>query len=192
MKRLLPCTAVALAIALTSTPQGRAESLEPGEVDFGDLSTLAAGGTFVDVNVGKSLIGLAARFASADEPEIAKLLDGLHRIQVKVIGITAENRPALEKHSRDIRKYLDAHGWDQVVSAHTKDQDASVHLKLENDKTVAGLAIVALDGKGQAAFVNVVGNIKPEQLATVGEQLHIDALRKFGRPAPKEQPESEP
>ena len=39
-------------------------------------------------------------------------------------------------------------------------------------------------------FVNVVGDIKPEQLALLGEKLHIDPLKKIGKVTHKEeQPE---
>jgi hypothetical protein len=38
-----------------------------------------------------------------------------------------------------------------------------------------------LDGKQQAIFVNIVGDIKPEQLALLGDRLHIEPLKKIGQ-----------
>jgi hypothetical protein len=35
--------------------------------------------------------------------------------------------------------------------------------------------------------VNIVGDIKPEQLALLGDKFHIDPLKKLGRPAEKTQ-----
>ena len=46
--------------------------------------------------------------------------------------------------------------------------------------------MVVIDGGKQAVFVNVVGDIKPEQLSMLGETLHIDPLKKLGLPEKKE------
>jgi hypothetical protein len=50
---------------------------------------------------------------------------------------------------------------------------------------VPGLTAVVMDGKEHAVFVNVVGEIKPEQLALLGDKLHIDPLKKIGQAAEK-------
>jgi len=34
-------------------------------------------------------------------------------------------------------------------------------------------------------FINVLGDIKPEQLALLGDRLHIDPLKKIARPSEK-------
>ncbi len=184
MKRLLPFVAAASIVAL-SLP-ATAESLESGKVDFGDFSALKSGGKFVEINIGRALIGLATRFIPEDQADLANILNGLHGIEVRVVGVTDDNRPALEKRTQEVRKYIDNHGWDHVVSAHNGGHDADIYLKMENQDTVAGLAVVAMDSNKEAVFINIVGNIKPDQLATVGEQLGIDPLKKFGKAAPKE------
>src|SRR5947207_116168 len=43
------------------------------------------------------------------------------------------------------------------------------------------------EAERQAVFVNVVGNIKPEQLALLGEKLHIDPLKKIGKATHKDE-----
>ena len=43
--------------------------------------------------------------------------------------------------------------------------------------------MTVMDGTKQAVFVNVVGNIKPEQLALIGDRLNIEPLKKLGHPA---------
>jgi hypothetical protein len=43
-----------------------------------------------------------------------------------------------------------------------------------------------MEGNHQAVFVNIVGDIKPEQIAMIGERLHIDPLKKI---AEETQPE---
>jgi hypothetical protein len=46
---------------------------------------------------------------------------------------------------------------------------------------VQGLALVLFAGKDQAVFANIVGDIKPEQLALLGERLHIEPLKNLGQ-----------
>jgi len=67
----------------------------------------------------------------------------------------------------------------------------SIYLKTRDKDSVQGLAIVVLEGNNQAVFVNVVGDIKPEQLAVLGERLNIDPLKKFGGKAGKKQQSGE-
>jgi hypothetical protein len=61
-----------------------------------------------------------------------------------------------------------------------KAQDVGVYLKTQNKDTVQGLVVVVIDGNKEAVFVNVVGDIKPEQLSMLGDKLHIDPLKKIG------------
>jgi hypothetical protein len=42
------------------------------------------------------------------------------------------------------------------------------------------LVAVVLDGKEHAVFANVVGDIRPEQLAMLGDKFHIDPLKRLG------------
>ena len=56
-----------------------------------------------------------------------------------------------------------------------------VYLKTTPNKdTVQGVVVMVMDGKKEAVFINVVGDIKPDQLAMIGEKFHIDPLKKIG------------
>lgn len=156
-----------------------ADELPPGQVDFGAFSPPKGGGEFVEVDVPAPLLNFASQIVAKDEPDVAKLLGGLKRVQVNVIGLDEENRADLEKRAQKIRNELKGDGWERVVSVQEKDQDISVHLKLNDKGAVEGLVAVVLDGKDEAVFANVVGEIKPDQLAMLGEKLHIDPLKKF-------------
>ena len=48
------------------------------------------------------------------------------------------------------------------------------------DDSVEGLVVTVIDSsKKELVFVNLVGNIKPEQIATIGKRLNIDPLAKL-------------
>ena len=120
---------------------------------------------------------------------MARLLGGLQLVRVTVIGLNDENRGDLEKRTQKIRKDLDSKGWERIVTAQKDDQDVGVYLRTHGKDSVQGVVVTVMEGKKQAVFVNVVGDIKPEQLSMLGEKLHIDPLKKAGRAT--EKPEEE-
>jgi hypothetical protein len=185
MKRFMPCIiGTAIVCAVANLP-ALADQLLPGQVDFGSFSPPKGGGEFVEVNVPTALINLASQIVGKDEPDVAKLLNGLKLVKVTVIGLDDENRPELEKRAQKIRQDLSGGGWERVVTVQEKDQDVSVYLKMDDKGAVQGLTAVVIDGKDDAVFANVVGNIKPEQLAMLGEKFHIDPLKKLGKATEK-------
>jgi hypothetical protein len=185
MKRLTP---YALGIAMLSASlivSPGAETLSPGQVDFGKFSPPGSGGEFVEVYLSSGLISLAARLVEKQEPEVAKLLNGLQLVHVNVIGLDSDNRGDLEKRAQHFRKELDGKGWERIVTAQKQGKDVSVYLKMRDKDAVQGLAAVVMDGKERAVFINIVGDIRPEQLSLLGEKFHLDPLKKLGSASEK-------
>jgi hypothetical protein len=191
MKRFMPCIiGTAIICALANLP-AHADQPLPGQVDFGGFSPPKNGGQFVEVNVPTALINFASQIISKDEPDVAKVLNGLKLVKVNVIGLDDENRPDLEKRAQKIRQDLSGNGWERVVNVQEKDQDVSVYLKMDEKGAVQGLTAVVIAGKDQAVFVNVVGDIKPEQLAMLGDKFHIKPLKELGLDTEKHEHEHE-
>jgi hypothetical protein len=187
MKRFISCIlGTAILCAVANLP-AHADQLLPGQVDFGSFSPPKGGGQFVEVNVPTALINLASQIVAKDDPDVAKLLDGLKLVKVNVIGLDDENRPELEKRAQKLRQDLSGNGWVRVVTVQEKDQDVSVYLKMDDKGAVQGLTAVVIDGKDDAVFANVVGNIKPEQLAMIGEKFNIKPLEKLKISAEKQE-----
>jgi hypothetical protein len=185
MKRLMPLAVGTVTLCIAMMTGARAGELPPGQVDFGSFSPPKEGGDFVEVNIPTSLISLASRLVEKDEPEVGQLLNGLKLVRVSVIGLDDDNRAEMQKRAQKVRKELAGKGWECIVTARQKDQDVSVYLKMADKSAVQGLAAVVLDGKEHAVFVNIVGDIKPEQLAMLGDKLHLDPLKKIGRAVEK-------
>ena len=172
-----------LKLALVSAVIGLsafAEEPMPGRIDFGKFTPPASGREFVEVQVNHNLIAMAAGLVQKSEPEVADLLRGLQLIRVNVIGLDDKNRADVVERVKSIREELDTKGWERVVSVQQKNEDVGIYLKTRGGEVIEGLVITVLDGKGEAVLINVVGDIKPEKLATVGERLNIDPLKKLG------------
>jgi len=172
---------LAAGLAGACLMSARAENLGPGQIDFGKFTPSAKGGEFVEVNLTSSIISMAAKLVEKDEPQVAKLLNGLQLVHVTVIGLDDENRGDLQKRADKVRHDLDSKGWERTVMAQKEGKEVGVYLKTKNKDTVQGLAVLAMDGNERAVFVNIVGDIKPEEISLLGEKLHIDPLKKFGR-----------
>jgi hypothetical protein len=153
----------------------------PGQMDFGKLATPGSGGEFVEIQVNSNLLSLAAKLVEKQQPDVAKLLRGVQLVRVNVVGITDENRNELTNHVQQIRHDLDAQGWDRNVNVRQKDgEDVGVYTKTRGGEALAGLVITVIEPKDEVVLVNIVGDIKPEQVAALGEGLNIKPLEKIG------------
>jgi hypothetical protein len=159
--------------------------LPPGAVDFGKFTPPSAGGEFVEVHIRSNLINMAARLAEKAEPSIADMLRGLKLIRVNVIGLGDENGADVKKRVTKIREDLDAQGWERVVMARQAREDVCVYVKTRGEEAVEGVVVTVIEADRQAVLVNVVGNLRPEKLAEVGERFNIEPLKKLGVPEPK-------
>ena len=53
---------------------------------------------------------------------------------------------------------------------------ANVYIKLNNDKKIIGLAVTNFEKGGEAAFVNIVGNIDLSTIGKLGKKFGIPHL----------------
>src|SRR6185503_1535413 len=141
-----------------------------GYVEFGKLPASTTGGEFVEVNIRSNLIAMVARLAGKAEPQAAELLRGLHGVRVNVIGLDDGNRTEILKRFTEIRSELDTKGWDKIVSVQKKNEDVAVYLKTRGPEAIEGLVIIVMENNREAVLVNIVGDIKPDQVATVAER----------------------
>jgi len=176
MKMIKKLTVGLLVLPVALAINAGAAPLLPGQVDFGQF-TPANGAEFVDVNLPGSLISLAAKFVEKQEPDVAKLLTGIKMVRVNVMGLSDQNRAEVEARVKAVRSDLGSSGWEKLVAVMKEGQDVGVYLKMDEKSAIQGLTVVVVDGKKQAVFVNVVGDIRPEQLTMLGERLQIEPLK---------------
>lgn len=148
-----------------------------GLVDFGKFAAPKTG-EFVEVNIGKPLISIAARILQKSEADAAEVLRGLERVRVNVIGLDDENRTEMEERIAAIRTKLDNDGWEPIVTVKEKAEDVAIYLKTRGEEAVEGIVVTVLDSKRQAVLINIVGNIQPEKIAMIGDKLNIPPLKK--------------
>jgi hypothetical protein len=152
----------------------------PGQVDFGKFTPPDGGGEFVEVQIKSNLLSLAAQLIEKQEPAAAQLVRSVELIHVNVIGLTDANRADLVKRVRQIRHDLDAQGWEQNVTVQEKNgEDVGIYTKTRGGEALAGLVITVIEPKDEVVLLNIVGDIRPEQVAVLGEKLDIEPLKKI-------------
>lgn len=180
MKNHLRSALAATTLSLASLVSAQAAT-EAGLVDFGQFSA-GPKSKFVEVNVQSGLLKFAAKIAASQEPEVAELLKNIRHVRVNVVGLDDTNREATLARVESIRADLASKGWEKIVTAREPKKggtdDVAIFMK-SNDDTILGLVVTVIEGKGEAVFVNVVGNIRAEDLAKLGEKLDIKPLSKL-------------
>ena len=152
----------------------------PGLVDFGRFTPPGKGNEFVEVHVKSNLLAFAAQIVEKEQPDAARLLRNVQLVQVYVIGLTGENREEMQKRIQKIRQDLDGRGWERNVNVQGQDgEDVGVYTQTGGGETLAGVVVTVVDPQ-HVVLVNVVGDIRPEQIAALGESLNINPLKKIG------------
>ena len=181
MNRLFPLSLAAAALAATAF----AAEPAPGYVDFGKLIP-ADQGTFVEVNVPTGLLKFAATLAAKQEPQAAQLLGNLKHVRVNVVELNDANRQQMLERVKTVRQELQSQGWNQIVTVREqpKGDDVQIFARTGDDAAIQGLVVTVIDNGNEVVLVNVVGEIKPEQLAELANRFDIEPLKKLKLPAP--------
>ena len=166
------------SLLLGSALLGRAIAAEPGYVDFGKL-VAPAKGEYVNVTLGKGMLKFAGVIAKGKDREAAELIAGLSSVRVNVVGLDDTNRDATTGRIAKVRQDLARDGWEQIVEARGKKQDdVAVFVKQRDGDVIDGIVVTVIDErKKEAVLVNVVGRIKADSLAAIGERFDIPQLR---------------
>lgn len=178
MKNLFNATLLAGLVLGTNTIDLNAQAQPPGYVDFGKITELAAEST-VDIHLKGPLLSMAARIIDKSETEAAELLRNLKLVRVNIFKLDDKNRGEIEKRIKGVRASLEADKWEPIVSVRDKKDDVGIYIKMRGEEAIEGLVVTVIESKGEAVFINIVGDIKPEQLGMVADKLNIDPLKKI-------------
>lgn len=151
----------------------------PGFVDFHALGVEAPGEVTLRVSLYGPLLRMVAEATRGAEPDFAELVDKLQGIFAQVYEVPAGGREALEAQARQTARQLESRGWQTVVEVREPGGDTS-YLQVRTDgERILGLAVMFVEPGGSAGFINVVGDITPEEVGRLGRTFKIDALDRF-------------
>jgi hypothetical protein len=144
----------------------------PGYVDFGDLNGIF-GEPSVQISVGGALLGLVSTFSASENPEAAELFKRLHGVRVNVYENASISSGAVD-YVKDISSKLSQRGWESVVTVNSDDEQVRIFMKI-NGEEIEGITVMALE-VDEAVFVNVIGNLRPDELAQVMDNFDMEMI----------------
>ncbi len=174
MNKLKIIIAAIAVLSINILSQSTDVTKEPGYVDFGDFTAFENSTKVTEVILDEDLLSVLATMSNEDDPNIMAILNGIKLVKANVYEISEENKDLLKKKINEIDSKLSKTNWKRIVKTRSEDEMANVYIKLNNDKKIVGLAVTNFEKGGEAAFVNIVGNI---DLATIGK-----LGKKFGIP----------
>lgn len=175
------CALLALLAGTAHAQRGLSqEELErqPGFVDFGDVWEWSDGDEEVEIHLTQPLLGVVGSFVRGEDPDLAELILDLHLVKVNQFSFRRSDEDAVRNFVDDAGEQLRGDDWDNIVKVRDRDERVNVFVKLEGDGRdpaetfLSGLCVLVVDGS-EAAFVNVVGRFRLEDVAKVGRQFDI-------------------
>lgn len=163
---------VMLALGLPSLAAAQSLADHPGFVDFGDLSGITDAEPTVEVSLGPALLGFVRKTVSAEDPELASTLGKLRGIELRVFDLPADRLATARDQARSISKRLRADSWEPTITVRGDDSTVRMYMKTRND-TVQGMVVMIVEAGGDAVFLNIVGEIDPEQLGSVASRFGV-------------------
>ena len=155
---------------------GPSYASEKGQIDFADLSSYY-GEPKVEINLSAGLMKLIGRFADNEDPEIGDVLSKLESIKVRVYSLNGETEKAnstIDRVSSELKDDL----WETLVTVNNNEENEKVRiLSKSSDDVIDGVVVMVVSPNkngGEAVFINIVGEIDPEEISKVTETLNID------------------
>lgn len=176
MKKLINISIIMLLASTLIFSQKNDYTDEPGYVDFGDFESLENGEMVAEVIIEEHLLRMVAKMAKNEDEELSDLLGGLKLVKVNVFEVTDENMSEIQAKIDRLNKDMKNSDWDRIVRFKDRDESANVYIKTEGEESIIGLVVAAFDKNGEAAFVNIVGDINLETIGRLGDKFDVPGL----------------
>ncbi len=176
--RRWPCLAGLLlvmlmpAFATTSHAQERVET-DPGYLNLHPFDDWFEADPTLEVNVKGGLLRLVAEASRFEDPDLAELLRRLKAVQVRGYALSRTRFDEVAGRATAYGRRLEDQGWDTVVRTRDHNEQVEMYVKLDGD-AIAGMVVMVIDpGYDDTVFLNIVGDIDPEQIGRLGRKFNI-------------------
>ncbi len=178
MKKIFLLLGISALVLATRAPgQVRLEE-EPGFVDLTPVETWFGDEPFLFVNVKGALLKLVAEASKFEDPDLAGLLHRLKAVQVRGFKNRGADIRTVRERADNLAKSLAREDWEAAVRVREDDEQVDLYLKSEGD-VIAGLMVMVIkNDEDETVFVNIVGDIDPEQIGRIGRKFNIGELER--------------
>jgi hypothetical protein len=149
---------------------------EPGYFDLGDLNSLEKSTGVTEIIMEEDLLSVLATMSNEKDPNIMAILEGLKLVKANIYKVNDGNLDELKARVNEIDSRILESDWKRIVRTRSLEEIANVYIKLNGDKNIVGLVVTSVEQGGDAAFVNIVGNIDLATIGKLGNKFQIPSL----------------
>lgn len=142
----------------------------PGYVNFGDLSA-TYGEPKITINLGGTMLNFVGMMSKSESPETSEMISKLKGIRVQIYSLD-ENIEAAQSQFSQVKGDLKSSGWEPIVQVNEDDEQVLVYMKAEQGN-MEGMTVMVVDNE-EAVFVNIIGQLNPEELGRVMDSFDVD------------------
>jgi hypothetical protein len=148
----------------------------PGYVDLetmGSLRRVIGQEPTIEVNVEGALLRLVAEASRYEDPELATMLRRLEGVFVRGFDIGSASALRAREQASVIGRELEKMGWTTIVSINERDEYVRMFARMQRDEIV-GMVVMVVDQAGsEAIFLNIVGDVDPEEIGRIGSKFRV-------------------
>jgi hypothetical protein len=184
-KIILLCVLLTIGLAATTAAKDQKKDKKqtedftkhPGYVDFDALKIFEDEDAKVEVYLKQPMLKLLSEFGKHEDPEMFDLFSRLYLVRVQVFESTRALTEKFDAESSKTIKELDRRGWERVVRVREDEERVYVYLKPSEDyEYIQGIVVIAIEDFDEAVFVNIVGDIRPDDIGKLSSHFDIEEL----------------
>jgi hypothetical protein len=145
---------------------------DPGYVDIAGLTAGITDEPTVEVDVRGALLRLVVSSARHDDPELAGMLSRLRAVQVRVYKLGTRERSAVAGRTAEFSRRLRSQGWEPFVRVRDNDTRVDMMVRTAGER-ITGLVAFVVGDDSEAVFLNIVGDVNPEQVGRIGRRFNV-------------------
>ena len=171
------CTFLVLAVSTAADAKKKKTDYtkHPGYVSFESLDAFAKEAK-IEVNLNHNMIKLISGFLKEEDPDLYDMMINLQLVRIQVFARTSRIEETFMALSRQTAEVLDDKDWERIVRVSEDDEEIYVYVKPSEDyEWIQGVVVLAMEDD-EAVFVNIVGDIKPEDVSRIGTHFNVEEL----------------
>lgn len=149
---------------------------EPGYVDLMEVERWFDRDAKIEVNVQGPLLKLVAEASKYEDPELARMLHKIKAVQVRGYDMHASEFANIEERASQLSNLLKQRGWDTVARVRDREERVEMFVKVNGDAITGMMVMVMSPDEDETIFVNIVGEIDPEQIGRLGGKFGVTGL----------------
>jgi len=149
----------------------------PGYVDFQSSDIFKGKEAKVEVYLKEPMLNLVAKFMQDEDQDVRDMLSKLKLVRVQVFDVDESMVKEFNEVTTRITAMLDKKGgWERIVRVREEDDNVDIYLRpSDNYESILGIVVMVAEND-EAVFVNIVGEINPDDISKLGKEFDIQEL----------------